>query len=81
MTTCDHCPAKAAVIAPGTDDERSEIGTLVARGKPDRCWCLACATRAGWPWLKSERLTPQNDHRQVSLLEERKSLKEGTTWT
>jgi hypothetical protein len=50
--TCDHCVAEAVVVSPGTEDVRELF--LLARGTPTRCWCLACAQAAGWPWLVSE---------------------------
>lgn len=69
LPSCDRCPAPGVVIAPGADAERSETGILLRPAAPDRSWCLACAVRAGWPWLKSERpVTPATDHRQGDLL-------------
>ena len=61
MPRCDHCPAEAVVILPGTEPIylfapiRSVDCNLLVRGEPARAWCLACAKRAGWPWLASEK--------------------------
>ena len=52
--SCDHCPAEAVVVAPGTEPDRLPL-LLLSRGEPQRRWCLACARQAGWPWLDPER--------------------------
>lgn len=55
---CDICGDRATVIAPGGDEERAPGGILIRVAVPARQWCLACAIRAGWPWLRSERGQP-----------------------
>ena len=40
MPRCDHCSEPAAVVAPGTVEERNLF--LLVREKPMRCWCLRC---------------------------------------
>lgn len=40
MPRCDHCSEPAAVVAPGTVEERNLF--LLLREKPMRCWCLRC---------------------------------------
>lgn len=52
--TCDHCPAEAVVVSPGTEAPRVLDLFMEARGEPERRWCLACAAAAGFPWLESE---------------------------
>jgi hypothetical protein len=34
---CDHCPADAVVVEPGTEPVHELF--LLARGTPTRCWC------------------------------------------
>ena len=53
MTTCDHCDASAVVVSPGTEAVVCDLFAL-SRPLPDRCWCMACAQAAGFPWLQSE---------------------------
>jgi hypothetical protein len=53
---CDHCPAEAVVVSPGTEAPRVLDLFMEARGEPERRWCLACATAAGFPWLVGEEL-------------------------
>ena len=55
--TCDHCAAEAVVVSPGTEAPRVLDLFMEARGEPMRCWCLACAEAAGFPWLTSEAPT------------------------
>ena len=52
VVTCDHCPAAAVVVSPGAEPVRELF--LLQRPIADRCWCLACARAAGFPWLRSE---------------------------
>ena len=52
--TCDHCAAEAVVVSPGSEAPRVLDLFVESRGVAMRCWCLACARQAGWPWLESE---------------------------
>lgn len=51
---CDHCPAAAEVILPGSAEERSNL-FLLQRGEPTRIFCLACAVAAGCFIYQSEK--------------------------
>jgi hypothetical protein len=37
---CDHCPADAVVVEPGSDEVRNLF--LLQRAVPMRRWCLPC---------------------------------------
>lgn len=52
--TCDLCPGVAAVILPGSAEERSDL-FLLQRGEPTRIFCLACAVAAGCFIYPSEK--------------------------
>lgn len=52
--TCDLCPADAEVVVVGSEELR-EAGILLARGEPQRNYCMCHAQAAGWPWLTSEK--------------------------
>jgi hypothetical protein len=60
---CDHCTAEAMVVSPGIEAPRVLDLFMEVRGAPMRCWCLACAMAAGFPWLASE--TPRADKRNA----------------
>lgn len=56
---CDHCPRSAEVIIVGSDEIRETdfFNLLVQRGVPDKRFCMDCAKRAGFPWLRSEAMS------------------------
>jgi hypothetical protein len=51
------------VVSPGSEAPRVLDLFIEARGEPMRCWCLACAQAAGFPWVASE--TPRADKRNA----------------
>jgi hypothetical protein len=46
--------ARLVVFLAGEQEIRSETGILIRPGRSLQGWCLACAARAGWPWLEAE---------------------------
>ena len=54
------------MVSPGSEAPRVLDLFIEARGEPERRWCLACATAAGFPWLASE--TPRADKRNATRM-------------